>query len=252
MLSVIYWKQQTGREEWNRTRTILPGIEVHPTTQFVEMIRLSLKILPKSINATGVLMKRFFRRKKKHPIIIVSGLPRSGTSMAMKILEAGGIPPLTDHIRTPDLDNPKGYYEFERVKKLKDGDTAWLPDASGEAVKVIAALLTHLPSNYEYRVLFMSRKIEEILASQEKMLENRGEESKVDDTTMGTLFTKHLQQVRGWMNSQPNLLYLDLDYNAMVADPVPYVRRINQFLGGNLDEEKMVAVIDPSLYRQRK
>ena len=172
--------------------------------------------------------------------------------MGMKILEAGGIPPLTDHIRTPDDDNPKGYFEFERVKKLKEGDTAWLPEASGKAVKVIAALLTHLPSDYEYRVLFMSRKIEEILASQAKMLENRGEESKVDDDTMGTLFAKHLQQVHAWMNSQPNLLYLELDYNTMMDDPVPYVRRINQFLGVNLDEEKMVAVIDPSLYRQRK
>jgi hypothetical protein len=172
--------------------------------------------------------------------------------MTMKILEAGGIPPLTDHERTPDPDNPKGYYEFERVKKLKDGDKAWLPEASGKAVKVIAALLTHLPSDYEYRVLFMRRKIDEILASQAKMLENRGEESSVDDATMGALFSKHLQQVRAWMNSQPNLLYLDLDYNAMVNDPVPYVRQVNQFLGGNLDEEKMVEVIDPSLYRQRK
>jgi hypothetical protein len=197
-------------------------------------------------------MKRFFRRRKPQPITIVSGLPRSGTSMAMKILEAGGMPPLTDHIRTPDDDNPTGYYEFERVKKLKENDTAWLPDTSGKAVKVIAALLTHLPSNYEYRVLFMRRKIEEILASQARMLENRGEESQVDDATMGASFTKHLRQVRAWMNSQPNLLYLDLDYNAMLDDPVPYVRKINQFLGGDLDEEKMVAVIDPSLYRQRK
>jgi len=172
--------------------------------------------------------------------------------MAMKILEAGGIPPLTDHVRTPNEDNPKGYYEFERAKKLKEGDTAWLPEARGRAVKVIAALLPHLPSKYEYRVLFMRRKMEEILASQAMMLENRGEESKVDDDTMGRLFANHLQQVRGWMNSQPNLLYLDLDYNEIIVDPVPYVRQINQFLGGHLDEEKMIAVIDSSLYRQRK
>jgi hypothetical protein len=196
-------------------------------------------------------MKRLFKRKKKTPITIVSGLPRSGTSMAMKMLEAGGIPPLTDHIRTADSDNPKGYYEFERVKKLREGDTAWLPESQGKAVKIIAALLTHLPPDYEYRVLFMRRKIEEVLASQSRMLENRGEESKVDDETMKDLFKKHLQEVRGWMNSQPNLLYLDLDYNAMVTDPAPYVSQINQFLGGELDEEKMLAVIDTSLYRQR-
>ena len=196
-------------------------------------------------------MRRLFRSKKKNPITVVSGLPRSGTSMTMKILEAGGVPALTDQIRTADTDNPKGYYEFERVKKLKDGDTAWLRDAQGKAVKIIATLLTHLPSEYEYRVLFMRRKVEEVLASQAKMLENRGEESKVDDETMAALFSKHLRQVRAWMNSQPNLLYLDLDYNAMVADPEPFIRQINQFLGGDLDEEKMLAVIDNSLYRQR-
>jgi hypothetical protein len=170
----------------------------------------------------------------------------------MKMLDAGGIPPLTDHIRTPDSDNPLGYYEFERVKKLREGDVAWLPQAQGKVVKVIAALLTHLPADYEYRVLFMRRKIEEILASQAKMLENRGEESKVDDATMADLFQKHLHQVRAWMNSQPNLLYLDIDYNAMLAEPAPYVRQINQFLGSHLDEAAMAAVVDPSLYRQRK
>lgn len=196
-------------------------------------------------------MKWFSRSKKKNPITVVSGLPRSGTSMAMKMLEAGGLPALTDHIRTADTDNPKGYYEFERVKKLKDGDTAWLPEAEGKTVKIIAALLMYLPPEYEYRVLFMRRKVEEVLASQAKMLENRGEDAKVDDKTMAALFRKHMRQVRAWMNSQPNLLYLDLDYNAMLADPEPFVRQINQFLEGDLDEEKMLAVIDRSLYRQR-
>ena len=197
-------------------------------------------------------MKRLFRRKKKQVITIVSGLPRSGTSMLMKMLEAGGIPPLTDDIRIADDDNPKGYYEFERAKKLKDGDTAWLPTARGKAVKIIAALLVHLPSDYEYRVMFMRRNIDEVLASQAKMLTNRGEESRVDDAAMADLFQKHVKQVRAWMNSQPNLQYLDVDYNAMLRDPIPHVRQINQFLGGRLDEQKMAAVVDPNLYRQRK
>jgi hypothetical protein len=172
--------------------------------------------------------------------------------MMMKMLEAVDIPALTDNIRTADDDNPRGYYEFERVKKLKDGDTAWLPDADGKAVKIIAALLTYLPENYEYRVLFMNRNIDEVLASQAKMLENRGEVSDVNDATMATLFQKHLQKVKTWMDSQRNLKYLDVDYNAMLIDPIPLVREINQFLGGNLDEEKMIAVVDPELYRQRK
>jgi hypothetical protein len=172
--------------------------------------------------------------------------------MTMKMLEAGGIAPLTDHVRAPDSDNPRGYYELERVKKLREGDVSWLPQAQGKAVKVIAALLTYLPADFEYRVLFMRRKIDEVLASQAKMLANRGEESKVDDAKMADLFRKHVHQVRAWMNNQPNLLYLDIDYNAMLENPAPYIRQINQFLGGSLDESAMAAVVDPALYRQRK
>ena len=200
-------------------------------------------------------MKNFLKKFSKQPkpiITIVSGLPRSGTSMTMKMLEAGGIPPLTDQIRTADVDNPKGYYEFERAKKLRDGDTAWVPQAEGKAVKVIAALLLYMPPGYEYRVLFMRRAMDEILASQAKMLENRGENSNVDDATMAALFAKHVKQVEDWMKSQPNLQYIDVDYNAMLADPAPHVKRINQFLGGGLDEAAMMAVVDPKLYRQRK
>ena len=197
-------------------------------------------------------MKRFFQRRKKPVITIVSGLPRSGTSMIMKMLEAGGIPPLTDHIRTADDDNPKGYYEFERAKKLREGDVAWLPEAEGKAVKVIGALLIHLPPDFEYRVLFMRREIKEILASQAKMLENRGEQSEVDDETMADLFGKHVKKVEDWMAQQKNLQYIDVDYNEMLADPEPHVRKINQFFGGELDESAMVAVVDPNLYRQRR
>jgi hypothetical protein len=197
-------------------------------------------------------MKRFFQRKKKPIITIVSGLPRSGTSMTMKMLEAGGIPPLTDHIRTADDDNPKGYYEFERAKKLREGDIAWVPEAQGKVVKVIGALLVHMPPGYEYRVLFMRRDMNEILASQAKMLENRGEENKVDDETMAALFNKHVKQVEEWMDNQRNLKYFDVDYNAIITNPAPYIKKINQFLGGQLDESAMLEVVDPKLYRQRK
>ena len=192
-------------------------------------------------------MKRFFRRKSKPTITIVSGLPRSGTSMTMKMLDAGGIPPLTDHIRTADQDNPKGYYEYERAKKLLEGDTKWIPEAEGKAVKIIGALLMHMPPMYQYRVLFMRREMNEILASQAKMLENRGEENKVDNETMAVLFAKHIKQIEDWMNSQSNLKYIDVDYNSMLANPIPQVRKINQFLGGNLNEAAMLEVIDPQL-----
>lgn len=201
-------------------------------------------------------MKRFFRRlsgsNNNSFITVVSGLPRSGTSMMMKMLEAGGIPPLTDQIRAADDDNPKGYYEFERVKKLPKGDTAWLPDAEGKAVKIISMLLTDLPEGYTYRVLFMRREMAEILASQRKMLVRRGEDpNKVSDDEMTMLYEKHLTSVYAWMNAHPNLKHMDIPYNEMLQDPTRLVPTVNKFLGGTLDTAQMMTVVDPKLYRQR-
>jgi hypothetical protein len=202
-------------------------------------------------------MKNLFRSIRKPKvtefITIVSGLPRSGTSMMMKMLEAGGLPPLTDQIRTADDDNPKGYYEFERVKKMPDGDIAWVDGTQGKAVKVISALLEHLPPDYSYRVLFMERKMDEILASQHQMLVRSGKPTdKVSDEKLAEMYSKHLAKVKNWLNEQPNILVLYLDYNAMLAEPDKSSVQINQFLGDSLNAEKMAAVIDPNLYRQRK
>jgi hypothetical protein len=199
------------------------------------------------------LFQPFQKTEQQAEVIIVSGLPRSGTSMMMKMLEAGGIASLTDNIRTADDDNPKGYYEFERAKKLKDGDFAWLPEARGKVVKVIAALLPYLPGSYKYRIIFMRRAMPEILASQKKMLINRGEDpNKVSDEEMTRLFEQHLAQVNAWIDSQPNIQRIDVDYNALLKDAGPQVERINRFLGGRYDLEKMIEVVDPNLYRQRK
>jgi len=202
-------------------------------------------------------MKNFLGslRKQNKPefITIVSGLPRSGTSMMMKMLEAGGVPPFTDHIRTPDDDNPKGYYEFERVKKLPDGDTEWLRDAQGKAVKVISALLEHLPSGYAYRVLFMQRKMDEILASQKKMLVRSGKPTdQVSDEQLAKMYAKHLAKVNAWLAEQVNFSVIYLDYNLMLVDPQTYAFQVNQFMGDALDPQAMAAVVDPNLYRQRK
>ncbi len=202
-------------------------------------------------------MKNFLRslRKQGEPgyITIVSGLPRSGTSMMMKMLEAGGIAPYTDNIRSADDDNPKGYYEFERVKKLPDGDTDWLRSAEGKAVKVISALLEHLPSDYAYRVLFMQRKIEEILASQKQMLIRGGKPTdKVGDEQLAEMYGKHLAKVNAWLVSQANFSVIYLDYNQMLVDPHKYALQVNQFLGDVLDPQAMAGVVDSNLYRQRK
>jgi hypothetical protein len=186
-------------------------------------------------------------------ITIVSGLPRSGTSMMMKMLEAGGLPPLTDHLRTADEDNPKGYYEFERVKQLPKGDVAWLPEAQGKVVKVIAALLPSLPGGYHYRVIFMQRAMPEVLASQRQMLIRRGEDpNKIPDDVLAKLFEKHLRQVNDWVSQQVNVERLDVNYNEMLKNPQPFIEQIDAFLGNQLDKAKMATVVDPALHRQRR
>jgi len=197
-----------------------------------------------------------FNRKKydlKERVVIVSGLPRSGTSLMMKMLEAGGIPPLTDGERAADQDNPKGYYEFERVKKLREGDIFWLPDAKGKVVKVIGALLPYLPGEFDFDVLFMRRAMSEILASQKKMLENRQEDTeKVTDDDMAKEFEDHLKEVFGWMKKQPNIRFIEVNYNQIMDNPAPELEKVAKFLGNQVNLDEMKKVIDPQLYRQRK
>lgn len=184
-------------------------------------------------------------------IVVVSGLPRSGTSMMMKMLEAGGMPVLTDYIRTADEDNPKGYYEFERVKQIEQ-DQDWLPDAQGKVVKMIAALVKHLPAEYAYKVVFMRRGIEEILASQRQMLIRRGEPTDtISDERMGELFRRHVVQIEAWLAEQPNMDVIYVEYGSILDEPLKQANRLNDFLDGALDVTKMAEVVDPSLYRQR-
>ena len=197
-------------------------------------------------------LQKLFKPTPTQVVTVVSGLPRSGTSMMMRLLDEGGIPPLTDEIREADKDNPKGYYEFERVKKLDEGDTAWVEDAQGKAVKVISALLKHLPEGYTYKVIFMRRKIEEILASQRQMLIRRGEPTdSASDEELTELFGKHLAQIQAWIDGQPNVEAIHVSYNDVTENPLEQSERINQFLGDTLDVGKMVGVVDQALYRQR-
>ncbi|MCB0131465.1 MAG: sulfotransferase domain-containing protein [Caldilineaceae bacterium] len=196
-------------------------------------------------------------RQQQEPVIVVSGLPRSGTSMMMKMLDAAGVNPVIDEIRAADVDNPKGYYEFERVKQMDKGDVAWLADAPGKSVKVISALLRFLPADYEYRVIFMRRAMPEILASQRKMLKHREEfndaskQEDVSDEEIAALFDAHLKQVFDWVKTQPNIRLLEIDYNAMLVDPEPYAQQIAAFLPWSLDAQTMAEVVDPDLYRNR-
>jgi hypothetical protein len=184
-------------------------------------------------------------------ITLVSGLPRSGTSMMMKMLQAGGLPLLTDEIRAADEDNPKGYFEFEQVKKLKE-DQAWLEDARGKVVKVISQLLFDLPPTYHYKVIFMRRRIEEVLSSQREMLKRRGTfDADVKDDMLRTTFLQHLDRVGEWLRQQSHIDVLYLSYNRMLESADEHVDRVNAFLGGELDTEAMRGVVDRNLYRQR-
>ena len=184
-------------------------------------------------------------------IVIVSGLPRSGTSMMMKMLEAGGQKILTDNLREADANNPKGYYEFEPVKQLKDGDYSWLPDAVGTVVKIVTGLIKFLPSDYHYKVIFMQRELKEILSSQKKMLGRLGKGDDIPDVQMAKIYQEHLKQISAWISKQPNMEVLYMNYNTMVSDPGESLNKINAFLGGDMDTKAMAGVVDQKLYRER-
>lgn len=188
---------------------------------------------------------------KRDYVIIVSGLPRSGTSMMMKAIDAGGIEPIIDHIRKADEDNPKGYYEFEPVKKTKD-DASWLKDAPGRVVKMVYRLLYDLPADYQYRVVFTQRDLKEVLASQNKMLQRSGKSGGgITDEQMEALFTAELAKCEKWLTEQPNFNVLYINHRDMINDGPTQVQKINDFLDGGLDTDAMAAVVDPSLYRNR-
>jgi len=185
-------------------------------------------------------------------ITIVSGLPRSGTSMMMRMLEAGGVQVLTDEKREADEDNLRGYYEDERVKQLRE-DASWITEAEGKAVKIISYLLRHLPDGHSYNVIFMMRKIPEVLASQRKMMRRRGEAlDEVPDDIMAGIFERHLAEIEEWLADQPHIEAIQVSYNDTLRDPEPTAERVAAFLGGGLDVEKMTQVVDPRLYRQRR
>jgi len=195
-----------------------------------------------------------FLRKRKYgePIVIVSGLPRSGTSMMMKMLEAGGLSVMTDAIRQADIDNPKGYYEYERVKNLeKETDKSYVREARGKVLKVISFLLKDLPDDNFYRVVFMRRHLDEVISSQNKMLDRRGESAIEDRETMAEAYRNHLAAVKILVRKRPNLEMLEFRYDEAVKNPKEAARMVNAFLGGALDERAMAAVIDGELYRNR-
>jgi hypothetical protein len=189
--------------------------------------------------------------QQRQYITIVSGLPRSGTSMMMRMLTEGGIEPLIDHIREADEDNPRGYYEFEPVKKTKQ-DAGWVPQAVGKVVKMVHLILKDMPLDYHYRVILMRRHLDEVVKSQNAMLTRRGKETDtLPADRMKEIFQSQIKDVQNHMNQHADhFQWIEIDYNEALHDPKTAIENVNDFLK-DLDTEKMLAVVDPTLYRNR-
>ena len=170
----------------------------------------------------------------------------------MQMLLAGGMPILTDRTRVADEDNPKGYWEFEAVKNTRTS-CEWLRQAQGKAVKMVHLLLTDLPrEGYSYRVLLMKRRMAEVLASQRVMLQRQGKSgAALSEERLSQIFLGQMARVENWLKEQPHFAVLPVDYNELIANPMPQAEAINEFLGRALDSEKMIQAVNPRLYRQR-
>ena len=200
----------------------------------------------------SIIKQKLWKKKRPGTITIVSGLPRSGTSLMMQMLEAGGMEVLTDRIRKADSDNPRGYYEFEKVKDL-DKDSSWLNLSSGKVVKIVSVLLYDLPRDRNYNIIFMNRNLQEVLASQRKMLHNlQHDEENQTDEQMANQYKSHLQKLIAWLDQQNNMNVLYVSYNEIIKNPGKNANEIKSFLAKDLDISAMNRVVDRSLYRQRK
>ncbi|MGC2423983.1 MAG: sulfotransferase domain-containing protein [Nitrospirota bacterium] len=182
---------------------------------------------------------------------MVSGLPRTGTSMMMKMLEAGGMGVVTDNIRQADISNPEGYYEFEKVKEIKE-DISWLAGAQGKVFKMVSMLLYDLPKDFHFKVVFMERDLDEVLISQRKMLDMIGKTGGgKDDAETKARYMRHIAGMKKWLAEQPNFDVLYMDYGELIAFPHESARKLARFFGNSLNVSKMASVIKPELYRNR-
>lgn len=205
-----------------------------------------------ALHAANISAIRLSRTKPDNNIItIVSGLPRSGTSMIMKMLDHGSMPLLIDDIRKADVDNPRGYYEFERVKDL-DHDNTWLEMARGKAVKIVSPLLQYLimDKTYRYKIIFMLRNLDEVIVSQKKMADRLSQaEERIKDNILKQNYTMHIEEIRRWLEQNENVDFIFLNYKDVICNPIPVAEDINAFLGLNLNTREMSIAVDNSLYR---
>jgi hypothetical protein len=198
-------------------------------------------------------LKRLLGGDRGEPIVIVSGLPRSGTSMMMKMLEGGGVPIMTDAEREADVDNPKGYFEYERIKDLeKETDKSYVREGRGKALKVISFLIKDLPPDNDYQVIFMRRNLDEVMTSQGKMIDRLGtSDTDAADEAMKEAYRNDIVRTRLLCKKNPNMELIEIHYKETVEQPAASASKVNAFLGGRLDEDAMRAAVDKSLYRNK-
>jgi tetratricopeptide (TPR) repeat protein len=216
--------------------------------------------IPKREERLATLMKerpdpKGDEEKSGKTFVIVSGLPRSGTSLMMQMLEAGGLPAMTDQERKADVDNPRGYYEWEAIKQIaKKPELLDDESVQGKTIKCISMLLPALPSTHQYKVVFMMRPIAEVIASQQVMTSRLGTKgASLDFDQLERGLRAHREEVRRWGRNTPDVEWLEVDYPALVRDPAPAIAQLVQFVGGERlpNVKAMAAVIDPALHRRR-
>jgi predicted AlkP superfamily phosphohydrolase/phosphomutase/tetratricopeptide (TPR) repeat protein len=207
----------------------------------------ALENIEEKINTPIELRDKNNFKYREDQIVIVSGLPRSGTSLMMQMLEKGGLDMLIDDKRKADKSNPKGYYEFEPVMSIHK-DNSWLDKARNKTVKIVAPLLNHIDGQYRYKVVFMTRDLDEILKSQQIM---RRKDPNVLPIKLYNSYREILKFVNAWKDRQPGVEIIYLDYSEVLENPEVAVTKIESFLGIKLNKSEMIKCIDKSLYRNR-
>ncbi len=199
------------------------------------------------------LKRKLFAGDRGEPIVIVSGLPRSGTSMMMNMLHGGGLSVMSDGEREADIDNPKGYFEYERVKDLEtETDKSYVREGRGKVLKVISFLIKDLPDDNDYDIIFMRRDLGEVLKSQAKMIDRLGtSDTDADDEAMKEAYRNDIVRTRLLCKKRPNMRLLEVHYKSTIEDADATAEKVNAFLGGRLDLASMKAAVDGSLYRNR-
>ena len=251
-------KEAFHRSEMNR---LLPPGERRPRGNHVRQEQLfDLPQIPSRAERLNILLKerpdpKPEIEKSGRTFVLVSGLPRSGTSLMMQLLDAGGLPAMTDKKRTEDIDNPRGYFEWEEIKQIgKKPELLDNPAIEGRAIKCISMLLGQMPTHHQYKVIFMVRPLAEVVASQRAMTTRVGTAgSKLPDDELERGLRAHREEIRRWGKNAPHIQWFEVAYPELVHHPSPILTQLIEFVGRERlpKESAMAMAIDPALHRRR-